>query len=163
MNAFAHLVADTEPAMLPARRIVRAQPIGRDTFRAWLGSGNEIDVSAATTLDEARDLTAPHSAHKCQFWVEHSRADARRFLYVYGVTKSTKKGVWRENRESKYLNRVFEGNLEPKQLGAMQILAPFEPVAPWQWSADDYSGTKHGRCPDLLRSEGIDPRVIGGA
>lgn len=127
---------------------VRPQPIGGDTFEAWHASGIPIDVSAATTIEEAVNIAAPQSSHKCNFVIQHNRQDARRFLHFYGVTKSTKRFTTRPALDGAY--PVREGILEPKLLLSMQVLAPLQPVAPWQWSADDYMGEKHGRCADLL-------------
>lgn len=133
-------VASIRPAALPA-----------DTFRAWLGNGTEIDVSAATSLDEARDLAAPHSAHKATFWIEQTRTDARRFIHAYGVTKSTKRGYYRDSYDGG--PRVFVGFCEAKHIASLQIYMPLEPVAPWQWSEYDRTGERHGLCPDLIGAE----------
>ena len=78
---------------------IRGRPtrMATDSFAAWLANGTPVDVSSATTLDEAVDLAAPHSAHKGNFVIQHTRRDARRFLHFYGVTKSTKNGSWRHS------------------------------------------------------------------
>jgi len=127
---------------------VRPQRLARDSFEAWHGSGIAIDVSAAETLDEAVNIAAPASGHKCNFVIQHTRADLRRFLHFYGVTKSTKRFTSRPALDGGYA--VREGILEPKLLMSMQVYAPLQPVAPWQWSAEDYMGEKHGICPDLI-------------
>jgi hypothetical protein len=133
---------------------VRPQRLPRDRFEAWHDNGVAIDVSAAETLDEALSLAAPQSGHKRNFVIQHTRADLRRFLHFYGVTKSTKNGRHRPSRDSFGALQVFEGNLEPKLLMSMQVYSPLQPVAPWQWSAEDYSGERHGICPDLVANCG---------
>lgn len=129
----------------------RATALPADTFRAWLGNGTAIDVSVATTLDEACNLAKPHSAHKGTFWIEHTRADARRFIHTYGVTKSTKRGYWRDSYDGG--PRVFEGLCEAKLLASLQVYMPLEPVAPWQWSEHDRTGDRHGLCLDLMPAQ----------
>jgi hypothetical protein len=132
-------------------RPARATAINGDTFRAWLGNGTAIDASAATTLDEARDLAAPECQHKGTFWIEQTRADGRRFIHTYGVTKSTKKGYFRDSYDGG--PRVFVGFCEAKLLASLQVYTPLEPVAPWQWSSQDQTGARHGLCPDLVGTE----------
>jgi hypothetical protein len=122
-----------------------------DRFYAWHGNGVPIDVSAAETLDEAVSIAAPQSSHKQHFVIQHDRRDARRFLHFYGVTKSTRRFTTRPALVGAY--DVREGVLEPKHLLSMQVIAPLQPVAPWRWSAEDYSGAKHGRCPDLVAAQ----------
>lgn len=126
----------------------RATRLAGDTFEAWHASGAPIDVSTATTLEEAEAIAAPQSGHKCQFVIQKNRADARRFLHFYTVTKSTKRFVQRPALDGAYT--VREGVLEPKHIMTLQVLAPLQPVGPWRWSAEDYMGEKHGRCPDLV-------------
>lgn len=135
----------------------RAQELPRDTFEAWRQNGEPLETSGANTLEEAINLAAPFVKHKDHFFIQHNRADARRFLHVYYVPKSTKKGVWRESYDGG--PKVFEGFCEVKELFATQIDAPFSPVAPYQWSQDDPTGAKHGICADLARPVVIDGGV----
>lgn len=141
----------TAPARLGTdwrdRATRRPAPLRADAFRAWHASGVEIDVSAAASLAEALAIVAPRSCHKGNFVIQHDRKDARRWLHFYGVTKSTKRFTTRPALDGG--RPVREGILEPKLLMSMQVLAPLQPVAPWKWSAEDYSGEKHGICPDL--------------
>jgi hypothetical protein len=133
---------------VPAVRSERPTRLSGDAFEAWHGNGVPIDVSAAETMDEAVNIAAPQSGHKLNFVIQQTRRDARRFLHFFGVTKSTKRFTRRPALDGAY--DVREGVLEPKHLLTMQVYAPLQPVAPWKWSAEDYSGEKHGICPDLI-------------
>jgi len=135
--------------MRPVR--IRPSIIAADTFKAWRANGTPLDVSAATTLDEARDLAAPQTEHKACFVIEETTARARRFLHTYSVTKSTKRGYYRESYDGG--PKVFQGFCEPKHVMTAQIYTPYEPVAPWQWSDHDRTGEKHGICLDLIGAE----------
>ncbi len=151
----------TRPHM-PERSVgfTRAQPLRGDSFEAWHQTGTAIDVSAATTLEEAKIIAARESGHKCRFVIQHNRADARRFWYIFYVSKSTVRGTYRRSRDTGFGGfgpSVFEGNLEIKAEFSMQVLSPLVPVAPWQWSAEDYMGEKHGICPDLV---GVDRQLV---
>lgn len=135
-----------------AIRAQRLRPMSAETFRAWRDNGTALDVAAATTLAEAIDLAKPNCQHKTHFVIEQTKG-ARRFLHHYAVTKSTTKGFYRDSYDGG--PRVFVGFCEAKFLFTMQVYAPLEPVAPWQWSDADRTGEKHGLCPDLLAAGGL--------
>ena len=115
----------------------RARPMNAETFRAWRDNGTELDVADAADLAEAVELAKPQTAHKTHFVIEQTKG-ARRYWHHYAVTKSSTKGFYRDSYDGG--PRVFVGFCEAKFLYSMQVYAPLEPVAPWQWSDADRTG-----------------------
>lgn len=126
-----------------ARSYARAEPMQRYAYRAWLGSGCEVDVSGAASLADAEQIVAPKSAHKCFFSIlEVDTFERQAKLTHYQVKRSSKRFVTRPALDGGY--PVKEGQLYAERLFSQRVTA-FEPVAPWQWSQDDPTGFKHGR------------------
>lgn len=127
--------------------LARLEAMPTDRFFAWLDDGREVDVSAARTLCEAIDLAKVRCAHKRYFVIQQDRADARRFLHSFYISKSSRTGTWRKALDGG--PKVFEGDHEAQEQWTMQVYAPLAPVPPWQWSESDRTGARYGICPDL--------------
>lgn len=100
-----------------------------ERFEAWHQGGFPLDVSAATTLGEARDEAARHCRHKDHFTVLQHTIDGKHILHVYYVKQT--KPVWMKKPDMAHAVQVRPLAVEHR---FSQEVAAYEPVAPWRWS-----------------------------
>jgi hypothetical protein len=114
-----------------------------ETWAAWrLGERESlpIDLGAAETLDDALLAAMGRVTDSGQIVaIQRSHAGRRQHtLWQFRVTRSTKRGVWRESTNGG--RPVFVGKLEPKLLCEVALAAPFAPVEPFDAFRDDPVG-----------------------
>jgi hypothetical protein len=114
-----------------------------ETWTAWrLGERESlpIDLGQPETLDDALLAAMGRVTDSGQIVaIQHSHAGRRKHtLWQFRVTRSTKRGVWRESTNGG--RPVFVGKLEPKLLCEVALAAPFAPVLPFDAFRDDPVG-----------------------
>jgi hypothetical protein len=114
-----------------------------ETWAAWrLGERESlpIDLGQPETLDDALLAAMGRVTDSGQIVaIQHSHAGRRQHtLWQFRVTRSTKRGVWRDATNGG--RPVFVGKLEPKLLCEVALAAPFAPVLPFDAFRDDPVG-----------------------
>jgi hypothetical protein len=114
-----------------------------ETWTAWrLGERESlpIDLGQPETLDDALLAAMGRVTDSGQIVaIQHSHAGRRQHtLWQFRVTRSTKRGVWRDSTDGG--RKVFVGKLEAKLLCCVALAAPFAPVLPFDAFRDDPVG-----------------------